>query len=147
MAQTNNGIATNSLWEQLSSMLGMGSGNGATAFPAGDTAAGMTIGNVPGTNAGVVPPTAGSGLGMNIGTGQLALGGLAALGNLWGASKAQGLAEDQFDFTKKITNTNLNNQIKSYNTALADRIRSRTATEGGSQQDAEAYLQKNSLSR
>ena len=72
----------------------------------------------------------GAGLGMNIGTGQLALGGLSALTGIWGALGQNKLANQQFKFTKDTTNTNLNNQIKSYNTALEDRITARAATQG-----------------
>lgn len=145
----------NSLWSQLSGLFG--SGDAAQAFPASDTAAGMTYG----TGAGNVTMSQdqladllkglqgngqGTGLGLNIGTGQLALGGLSALSNLWGANKQLRLAEDQFDFTKKIATTNLNNQVKSYNTALEDRTRSRVAMEGSSAAEAEAYIDKNRLS-
>lgn len=89
----------------------------------------------------------GSGLGWNVGTGQLALGGLAALGNLWSASQANGLARQQFDFTKGVTNTNMANQIKSYNTALSDRARSRGAVEGQSPDQVQDYVNRNSMSR
>ena len=148
-------LTNESLWSQLS---GLFSSNGGTqSFPAGDTTAGMTYGT--GVTNGAVTQGqladllkglqgngAGTGIGFNIGTGQLALGGLSALGNLWGANKQMKLAEDQFDFTKKIATTNLNNQVKSYNTALEDRIRSRAAMEGSSSAEAEAYLNKNRLS-
>ena len=145
-----------SLWSQLSGLFGLNSG-GAQSYPAGDTTAGMTYGT-DGANGAVTQGQladmlkglqgngAGTGLGFNIGTGQLALGGLSSLANLWGANKQMKLAEDQFDFTKKIATTNLNNQVKSYNTALDDRIRSRAAMEGSSSAEAEAYLNKNRLS-
>ncbi len=148
-------LTKKSLWSQLSELF---SSNGETqSSPAGDTTAGMTYGT--GVTNGAVTQGqladllkglqgngAGTGLGFNIGTGQLALGGLSALTNLWGANKQMKLAEDQFDFTKKIATTNLNNQVKSYNTALEDRIRSRAAMEGSSSAEAEAYLNKNRLS-
>ena len=149
-------LTNESLWSQLSGLFGLNSG-GAQCFPAGDTTAGMTYGtgasNTPMTQGqltdllkGLHGNGAGTGIGFNIGTGQLALGGLSALTNLWGANKQMKLAEDQFDFTKKIATTNLNNQVKSYNTALEDRIRSRAAMEGSSSAEAEAYLNKNRLS-
>ena len=147
-------MTNESLWSQLSGLFGSG---GAQSFPAGDTTAGMTYGT--GVTNGAVTQGqladllkglqgngAGTGIGFNIGTGQLALGGLSALTNLWGANKQMKLAEDQFDFTKKIATANLNNQVKSYNTALEDRIRSRAAMEGSSSAEAEAYLNKNRLS-
>lgn len=152
-------LTKESLWSQLSGLFGSNDGdNGVQTYPAAaDTTAGMTYGT--GVTNGAVTQGqladllkglqgngAGTGLGFNIGTGQLALGGLSALTNLWGANKQMKLAEDQFDFTKKIATTNLNNQVKSYNTALEDRIRSRAAMEGSSSAEAEAYLNKNRLS-
>ena len=158
MSGTNESLTNESLWNQLRALVGLDSGgNGVQTYPAGDTTAGMTYGT--GVTNGAVTQGqladllkglqgngAGTGLGFNIGTGQLALGGLSALTNIWGANKQMKLAEDQFDFTKKIATTNLNNQVKSYNTALEDRIRSRAAMEGSSSAEAEAYLNKNRLS-
>ena len=158
MSGTNESLTNESLWNQLRALVGLDSGgNGVQTYPAGDTTAGMTYGT--GVTNGAVTQGqladllkglqgngAGTGIGFNIGTGQLALGGLSALTNLWGANKQMKLAEDQFDFTKKIATTNLNNQVKSYNTALEDRIRSRAAVEGSSSAEAEAYLNKNRLS-
>ena len=158
MSGTNKSLTNDSLWGQLRALVGLDSGdNGVQTHPAPDTAAGMTYGtgasNAPMTQGqladllkGLQGNGAGTGIGFNIGTGQLALGGLSALTNLWGANKQMKLAEDQFDFTKKIATTNLNNQVKSYNTALEDRIRSRAAMEGSSSAEAEAYLNKNRLS-
>lgn len=89
----------------------------------------------------------GAGLGMNIGTGQLALGGLSSLAGIWGALNSNKLANQQFKFTKDTTNTNLNNQIKSYNTALEDRITARAATQGQDSAYVNDYLNKNRLTR
>lgn len=90
---------------------------------------------------------ASSGLGFNLGTGQLALQGLGALGNLWNANKANKMAADQFKFAKGITNTNINNSIQAYNTALADRYRARGITEGTSEADVAAQIERNRLTR
>jgi hypothetical protein len=89
----------------------------------------------------------GTGLGWNVGTGQLAMSGLGALGNLWSAYQANNMAKQQLDFTKGVTNTNLANQIKSYNTALTDRSVARGKAEGMSQDDVNAYIARNSLAR
>lgn len=90
----------------------------------------------------------GAGSGMNWQTGLgMGLQGLNTLGNIWGAWQSNKLAKDQLNFTKMITNANLNNQIKSYNTALEDRSRSRAAVEGQSSAEAQAYVDKNRLTR
>lgn len=85
--------------------------------------------------------------GLNAPTAQMGLQGLNTLGGLWGAFQAQKLAREQFDFTKNTTNTNLNNSIKSYNTALEDRARSRGFTEGQSTSQTQSYIDNNRLSR
>ena len=84
-------------------------------------------------------------LGMNIGTGQLLLGGVGTIGNLWASWQAQKLAKEQFNYQKDITDTNLANQIQSYNTALTDRITSRGFTQGDSQSTIDQYIEKNSM--
>jgi hypothetical protein len=88
-----------------------------------------------------------TGLGFNLPTAQLGLSALGSLGSLWGAFNASNLAQKQFDYTKGVTDTNLNNSIKSYNTALEDRARARASVTGQSSTDTQAYIDKNSLSR
>lgn len=78
---------------------------------------------------------------------ELGLQGLSTLGGLWNAWQANKLAKQSFNFTKEITNTNLNNQIKSYNTTLEDRTRARGAMEGQDQATMQSYLDKNLLTR
>ena len=89
----------------------------------------------------------GSGFGFNMDTGKLMLGGLQTIGSLWNAFQAQKLAKKQFNFQKEITEKNMANQIKTYNTTLADRGRARAAVEGQSPEVAAAYVRDNSLSR
>lgn len=89
--------------------------------------------------------TAGTGLGFNLGTANLVLGGIGTIGNLWMAYQAQKLAKEQFAFQKDITNANFANQLQSYNTTLTDKINSRTAQEGGDTADAQAYVDNNKL--
>lgn len=86
-------------------------------------------------------------LGWNAPTLQMGMQGLNTLGNVWGAWQANKLAKDQLNFTKQFANANLNNQIKSYNTALEDRSRSRAAAEGQTSAEAQAYVDRNRLSR
>jgi hypothetical protein len=104
-------------------------------------------GGVPGIGVAGANPLAGSGLGFNVPTAQLALGGLQTIGNLWQAWESNKLAKEQFKFSKDFANTNLANQIQSYNTTLEDRTRARTFTEGGTDADAQAYIDEHSLRR
>jgi hypothetical protein len=92
-------------------------------------------------------PGMGSGFGFNVPTAQLALSGLGTLGSLWGAFQSAKMAKKQFGYTKDVTESNLANQIKSYNTALEDRIRSRSKVEGMSTEQAQSYLDRNRLNR
>ena len=89
--------------------------------------------------------TAGTPLGMNLGTANLVLGGIGTLGNLWASYQAQKLAKEQFNFQKGVTNTNLANQIQSYNTSLIDRINARSFMQGDSQETTDAYIAANLL--
>lgn len=135
-----------SLWDQLAALLGGGGSNGAQSYGAGpDTAQGLNIGGQSPTT--IVLPESSTGIGMNIGTGQMALSGLASLGSLYGSLQSNKLAKEQFKFTKDFANTNLNNQIKSYNTTLSDKIHSRSVMDGTGPAAAEAYLDKNRLTR
>lgn len=77
----------------------------------------------------------------------MGLNALNSVGNLWGAWQASKIAKDQLNFTKDTTNTNLNNSIQSYNTALTDRARARGATEGQSSQEIQSYIDQNRLNR
>ena len=86
-------------------------------------------------------------LGMNVPTFQLGLGALGSLANIYSGFQANKLAKDQLNFAKSVTNTNLNNQIKSYNTALEDRARSRAVAENRDQSTADAYIAANKLTR
>ncbi len=117
-----------------------GMGNNA---PQGIVAPGM---NMQVVQAPAMPQTqAGTGLGFNLGTGQLVLGAIGTLGNLWAAFQAQKLGKEQFDFQKGVTNTNLANQIQSYNTSLVDRINARSFMQGDSQETTDKYIADNSL--
>ena len=92
---------------------------------------------------------AGTGIGWNTETLGLGIHGLAAVGGLYNAFQSNKLAKEQFAFTKEVTNTNLNNQIKTFNTTLEDRARARARLDG--REDTEGYTQdyvnKNRISR
>lgn len=94
---------------------------------------------------------AGFGTGLDWNTETLGIGiqGLAAIGGLYNAFQSNKLAKDQFNFTKEVTNTNLNNQIKTYNTTLEDRAlaRGRLNGEADPAAYAAAYTEKNKISR
>lgn len=75
------------------------------------------------------------------------LGGLNTLGSLYFGFKQLGLANKQFDFQKQAFETNLANQMKTYNTALEDRSRSRAVVEGQSPEQAQAYIDRNRMTR
>lgn len=75
-------------------------------------------------------------LGFNIPTFKLGLNALTSLAGMYNSWNMNKLAQQQFNLQKDVLNTNLNNQIKSYNNSLADQLRSRAAMETG---DANAY--------
>lgn len=57
------------------------------------------------------------------------LQGLNTLGSLWLGFKGLGQAQEAFDFEKEMTSKNYLNSVKSYNTALEDRYRTRYAND------------------
>ena len=105
---------------------------------------------IPGTsNTGntIVMPESSTAIGPNIGTGQMAFQGLSSLAGILGGMQTQKLAKESFKLNKQMSNANLNNQIKTYNTALGDRTRSRGFTEGQSAEQMQGYLDANRLTR
>ena len=131
----------------------------------GMTAPNVGIGINPTTGTGMTAPTAGfwggnqtgglnttaagNGLGFNLGTLNMGVNSLAAIGGLYNAFQSNKLAKEQFAFTKEVTNTNLNNQIKTYNTTLEDRALARGRLNGDADPAAyaAAYTDKNKISR
>lgn len=75
----------------------------------------------------------------------LALSGLSTIGNLWASMKQLKLAKQQFGFQRDFANANFANQLRSYNTSIEDRARSRGFTEGQSQDQIQRYVSENSL--
>lgn len=90
----------------------------------------------------------GSDIGWNRGTLQTGLQGLSTIGNLWGAFQGNKLARKQLALATDAYNTNLTNQIKSYNTSLEDRIRSRYVyNDKAGQAEATRQIEANKLVR
>jgi hypothetical protein len=73
------------------------------------------------------------------------LGGLQSLSNMFLGFQALSQAKKQFKTQRAFSNANLENQVKSYNTALEDRARSRAAVEDQSASQAQGYIDKNRL--
>ena len=139
------------------SLLGsVGTPGVSTGLNLGSTGVGLQAPNTgfwaPGNKSVLGKPGAG-GFGTDIGwnTETLGLGiqSLAAIGGLYNAFQSNKLANEQFNFTKEVTNTNLNNQIKTFNTTMEDRARARARLDG--REDTEAYtkdyMDKNRISR
>jgi hypothetical protein len=144
MTTANMGQDPGGLMDWLKNLMG---NDGAQTFGAGpDTAQGLTFsganGNLPGGDLG-----ASTGIGMNIGTGQMAIKGLATLGNLYGSLQSSKLAKEQFKFSKDFANKNLANQTQTYNTALSDRLTSRGVALGQSSAEVQTAIDKNRLAR
>lgn len=90
----------------------------------------------------------GSDFGWNNATLGTAFKGLATLGSLWGAFQGNKLARKQFSAAQDAYNTNVTNQIKSYNTSLEDRIRSRYVyNDEAGQAEATRQIEKHKLTR
>lgn len=134
------------LLERLGALLGMGDDGTSGQY--------MTVPTALNTSQGWTPPGGASqqqagtsGLGLNVGTGSLALQGLGSLAGIWSSANQNKLAKDQFNFQKDFANTNLNNSIKSYNTSLEDRLSARGATEGRSSEFTNDLINQRRLSR
>ena len=143
-----------SFLDQLGALLGMGdngtSGNGMTVPTALNTSSNWTPPGAGTAATGVGAGASnglGTGIGFNVGTGQLALSGLGSLAGIWGANQQNKLAKEQFSLQKDLANTNLNNQIKSYNTTLEDRMNSRGVAEGRSADYTADEIARRRLSR
>lgn len=113
------------------------------AFGQPGGAQGMTMGTTMPTMAPAQP----GGFGLNMDTARLGLAGIGTIGNLWGAFQAANLAKKQFNFTKDVTNTNIANQIKTFNSGLTDRANNRAIVEGRSAAETAAYIDANKLAR
>jgi len=71
--------------------------------------------------------------------------GLQSLGSIWNAYQQNKMAKASFGLQKEAYETNMGHQVKSYNTQLEDRARARYITEGKSEEEINAYVEKNRL--
>lgn len=135
--------------EDIMSQLGglFGGGSAATTYPQSTAVFNPSGGPQMAGGAMPTPTEASTGFGANIGTAQLGLQGLNSLSGIWSGMKANKLGEQSFKLNKQMANTNLNNQLKSYNTALEDKGRARAQFEGQDAATAQAYIDKNRLTR
>lgn len=76
-----------------------------------------------------------------------ALNGLQTIGQLWGAYQTNKMARKQLSFAKDAFETNVGNQIKTYNTSLSDRAHAREGLSGNSPEQVRAYIESNKLVR
>lgn len=90
---------------------------------------------------------ANSGFGFNLGTMNGIMGGLNSLGQLWGARQGMKLAKDQWKTQKSVLNTNMMNQIQSYNNSLKDRLDTRAHMEGRDQASADSQYDERKARR
>lgn len=90
---------------------------------------------------------ANSGFGFNLGTMNGIMGGLNSLGQLWGARQGMKLAKDQWKTQKSVLNTNMMNQIQSYNNSLKDRLDTRAHMEGRDQASADSQYNERKARR
>lgn len=70
---------------------------------------------------------------------------IGGLGQLYLGFEANKTAKDSLNFQKQAYQSNLQNQTKSYNLALEDRVRARTVQKNGSQAEADQYINKHKL--
>ena len=85
--------------------------------------------------------------GFNANTFGNVMGGLNSLGQLWGSWQAQKLAKDQWKTQKNVLNTNMMNQIQSYNNQLRDKLDTRAHMEGRSQESADQQYEERKARR
>jgi len=85
--------------------------------------------------------------GLNMNTFNNVMGGLSSLAQLWQGFQANKLAKDQWKTQKSVLNTNMMNQIQSYNNSLRDRLDSRARMEGRDQASADRQFEERQARR
>lgn len=85
---------------------------------------------------------AGNGQMGTMGLGNLAIGGLSALSNLWMGMKQLDLQKDQLNFSKDAFAKNWGAQVSTTNNQLADRQAARVASNAGAYESVDSYMKK-----
>lgn len=85
--------------------------------------------------------------GFNMNTFNNVIGGISALGSLWGAWEDRKLAKKQWKLQKSVLKTNMMNQIQSYNNSLRDRLDTRAHMEGRDQASADRQFEERKARR
>lgn len=127
----------------------IGSTIGAPAVPAPSMSLvpPVTPGATPVAPGTTTAPTEQGWFGRNMDNGNIGdiAGMIGGFGQIWSGIQANNIAKETLSFQKSAFDTNLANQIQSYNTELGDRIKARYAQEGRPRGDAREYIQKNRL--
>lgn len=108
---------------------------------------GVTSGNNQPFFPGTEQQSAGFNFGWNAPSFQFGIQGLSTLGNLYQGFQANKIAKQQLAWAKEFGNANLNNSIKSYNTAIEGRANARQSSMGWTPEQIAAYTDKNKLTR
>jgi hypothetical protein len=123
----------------LSSMLSLENLIGGRTAPGALSGPGIGGEGVPGTGI----PEAGGGINLaGLGSG---LQGLAGLASAWAGLQGIKLGKDQLQFTKGVTNRNLENQAQTINTNLEDRQQRRASASGAGYQSVADYMKRNQV--
>lgn len=114
------------------------------SMPTGQTPTGWVGGNFMSPDKGAKPGGWGGidGLGANIDTLRLGVGGLSTIAGLWNGFQQNKLAKASFNHQRGLLDTNLANQIKAYNLSVDDKFRSRAVVEGRSNAERDADISR-----
>lgn len=93
----------------------------------------------------VNPASQGIDWGKSLGIGVQGLQALAGLWTAYNGTQSLKLAKSAYNTQKDLAYKNLGNSIKSYNTALSDRLRSRAAMETGNKNAYDDQIEENKL--
>lgn len=85
--------------------------------------------------------------GFNMNTFNNVIGGVSALGSLWGAWEDRKLAKKQWKLQKSVLKTNMMNQIQSYNNSLRDKLDTRARMENRDQASADSQFEERQARR